>query len=109
MLFCNWLEFKEASDSKFERDFCTIELSFLSSEVEELGGDVSSVNNGLSLTKTETFKLNAFMEGNKEESIDPAEDEFGMMKKMFEGLGTSIRVHTPAVSHNGKKKGGAVL
>ena len=111
MLFCNWLESKESSDSKFERDIYTIELSSLSSGVEELGGDVSSVNNDLNLTKTETgtFKLNAFMEGNKEESIDPAEDEFGMMKKMFEGLGTSIRVHTPAVSHNGKKKGGAVL
>jgi hypothetical protein len=53
MLFCNWLESKESSDSKFERDIYTIELSFLSSGVEELGGDVSSVNNDLNLTKTD--------------------------------------------------------
>jgi hypothetical protein len=116
-------EFKELSDSKFERVIYTIELSditkinqvmessSLSSGVEELGGDASSENNDLSITKTEsgTFKLNAFMEGNKEESVDPAGDEFGMMQKMFEDSGMSIRVHAPAVSHNGKKKGGAVL
>ncbi len=116
-------EFKESSDAKFERTIYSIELSditkinevmessSLSSGVEELGGEDSSENNDLSITKTEsgTFKLDALIEGNKEESIDPTGDEFGMMQKMFEDSGMTIRVHAPAVSHNGKKKGGAIV
>ena len=116
-------DFKLSSDDKFERTIFSIELSditkinevmsssSLSSMVGSLDGETSSENNELRITKTEsgTFKLNAIIEGDKEESIDPRGDEFRMMQKMFKDSGMTLRVHAPAVSHNGKKKGGAIV
>ena len=119
-------EFKESSDGKYERTIYTIELSditkikevmkssSLGSGIEELGGEEGlSENNDFSLIKTEsgTFELNAIMEGNKEEDTDPTEAAFAasMMKEMFGDAGMTIRVHAPAVSHNGKEKDGAIV
>ena len=119
-------EFKESSDGKYERTIYTIELSditkikevmessSLGSGIEELGGEEGlSENNDFSLIKTEsgTFELNAIMEGNKEENADPTEAAFAasMMKEMFGDAGMTIRVHAPAVSHNGKEKDGAIV
>lgn len=119
-------EFKESSDGKYERTIYTIELSditkikevmessSLGSGIEELGGEEGlSENNDFSLKKTEsgTFELNAIMEGNKEENADPTEAAFAasMMKEMFGDAGMTIRVHAPAVSHNGKEKDGAIV
>ena len=116
-------DFKLSSDDKFERTIFSIELSditkinkvmsssSLSSMVESLDGEASSENNELRITKTEsgTFKLDALIEGDKEESIDPRGDEFRMMQKMFKDSGMTLRVHAPAVSHNGNKKGGAIV
>jgi len=119
-------EFKEASDGKYERTIYTIELSditkikevmessSLGSGIEELGGEEGlSENNDFSLTKTEsgTFELKAIMEGNKEETTDPTEAAFAaaMMKEMFGDAGMTIRVHAPAVKHNGKEQGGAIV
>ncbi len=119
-------EFKEVSDGKYERTIYTITLSditkikevmkssSLGSGIEELGGEEGlSENNDFTLKKTEsgTFELNALMEGNKEEDADPTEAAFAatMMKEMFGDAGMTIRVHAPAVSHNGKEQDGAIV
>ncbi|MCH2026769.1 MAG: hypothetical protein MK172_13610, partial [Verrucomicrobiales bacterium] len=114
--------YKEKSDGKFERTIYTIELSditkigelmsssSLGEGVNELGGEKDS-SDELSVKKTEsgTFVVTAVMEGDKEEGIDAGGDEFGMMQEMFKDAGMTIRVHAPAVSHNGKKKRGAIV
>lgn len=119
-------EFKEASDGKYERTIYTIGLSditkinevmkssSLGSGIEKLGGEEGlSENNDFSLTKTAsgTFELSAVIEGNKEEAPDPTEAAFAatMMKEMFGDAGMTIRVHAPAVSHNGKENEGAIV
>jgi hypothetical protein len=119
-------EFKEASEGKYERTIYTIELSditkikevmkssSLGSGIEELGGEEGlSENNDFDLTKTEsgTFELSAVMEGEKEENADPTEAAFAaaMMKEMFGDAGMTIRVHAPAVKHNGKEQDGAIV
>ena len=114
--------YKEKSDGKFERTIYTIELSditkigelmsssSLGEGVNELGGEKDS-SDELSVKKTEsgTFVVTAVMEGDKEEGIDAGGDEFGMMQEMFKDAGMTIRVHAPAISHNGKKKRGAIV
>ena len=120
-------EFKEVSKGKYERTIYTIELSditkinevmkssSLGSGIENLGGEEGlSENNDFSLKKTDsgTFELSAKLEGKEEEEeADPTEAAFAatMMKEMFGDAGMSIRVHAPAVSHNGKEVEGAVV
>jgi len=120
-------EFKEASEGKYERTIYTIELSditkinevmkssSLGAGIENLGGEEGlSENNDFSLKKTDsgTFELSAKLEGNKEEAADdPTEAAFAatMMKEMFGDAGMTIRVHAPAVSHNGKEDEGAIV
>ncbi len=119
-------EFKEVSEGKYERTIYTIELSDITKITEvmkssslgqglgELGGEEGlSENNEFNLTKTESgsFELSALMEGNKEESTDPTEAAFAatMMKEMLGDAGMSIRVHAPAISHNGKEQDGAIV
>ena len=119
-------EFKEASEGKYERTIYTIELSditkinevmkssSLGAGIENLGGEEGlSENNDFSLKKTDsgTFELSAKLEGNKEEEADPTEAAFAatMMKEMFGDAGMTIRVHAPAVSHNGKEDEGAIV
>ena len=112
-------KFEESSDGKFERTIYTIELSDITKVGEVMGSSSlgegvkelgSSDEDELSIKKTDsgTFELSAVMQGDKEEGVDPSGAELGMLQEMFKDAGMTIRVHAPAISHNGKKKRGAI-
>ena len=125
--FVTSAEFKEAKDAKYDRTIYTIELSditklkevmestSLNSAADQLGGDGKlDEDNDFGITKTETgtYKIDVTMKGNEEEAPeDPQEAAFAaaMMKQMFGDAGMTLRVNAPAVSHNGKEEGDAVV
>ena len=125
--FVKSAEFKEAKDAKYERTIYTIELSditkikdvmkssSLGAAAEQLGGEGQlDESNDFEIKKTDkgTFEILATMKGNENEvPDDPQEAEFAatMMKQMFGDAAMTLRINSPAITHNGKEEEEAIV
>ena len=122
--FVTDVQWQEKEDEKYKRQIYTVEISDitkvgevleenpLSSSLQELAGDSvpTSEDDEFSIEKTEagTYKLSAVSKGQAEEEQDPIQAL--MMKQMFGDAKLTVRVHAPAISHNGEaQEDGSIL
>ena len=116
--FVTDVQWQEKEDEKYKRQIYIVEISDitkigevleenpLSSSLQELAGDnvPTSEEDEFSIEKTETgtYKLSAVSKGQAEEEQDPIQAL--MMKQMFGDAKLTVRVHAPAISHNGEEQ-----
>ncbi|MFP6872998.1 MAG: hypothetical protein VCA55_05750, partial [Verrucomicrobiales bacterium] len=113
------VKWAEKEDEKYKRQIYTVEISDitrigeimeenpLSSSLQELAGDnaiAAAEGDEFSIEKTAsgTYKLSAVSKGQQQEDQDPIQAL--MMKQMFGDAKLTVRVHAPAISHNGEKQ-----